>query len=138
MAARKPLVMSSTGISELPSGDDLSMDNKNITGIKTVSFNGVVPNTAVAGAVTIDWAAGIRQSLEELTENTTITFSNVTTNGHLELTIKSDGASPTYIVTLPAGIVNLGTIWAPVANKKAVLSFKYDGVEISMFGSNQA
>lgn len=117
---------------------DLAMGNNKLAGIKTVTFNGVVSNTAVAGAVTIDWSAGARQSLDELTANTAISFSNVTANSSLELTIKSDGTSAAYIVTLPAGIINLGTAWAPVANKKAVLTFKFDGSEYWMFGSNQA
>jgi hypothetical protein len=109
-------------------GGTLDADNRAITKVKTVSFNGEVDNGNSSTADTIDWTAGQKQK-STLTGVCTYTFT--APSGPCNLLLKLvQGGSGSYTVTWPASVKWPGGT-APTLSTAVgavdIVTFYYDG-----------
>lgn len=117
---------------------DPTMGNSHLRGIKTAAFNSELTLSTTTGAVTVDWSAGANYKQNEPTGTITYTFTAPTHSPcRLQLRIDSDGTSTAYTPTFPGTVIQYGTTFAASNNKKAVLSFWWDGTNYHMTGMNQ-
>lgn len=115
---------------------NIVMGNNNVTGMKLATFTGEVSNTTTTGAVTINWTAGAFQKQSEPTGAITYTFTAPAAPCRLQLRIISDGTSSAFNHVFPAAVKWVGSTWAAIANKGAIISFWYDGTNYWAQGSN--
>lgn len=90
------------------------------------------------GTSNIDWSANQHYRQVEPTGNITYTFNAPAGPARLQLFIDSDGSSSAVTFTWPASVIWMGAQWTPVANKKAIINFWYDGTNYYAAGMNQA
>lgn len=114
-----------------------ALGNTNLTGIKNATFNSQITIGTTTGAITIDWSTAQNQKQTEPTGSITYTFTAPAGVCHLQLIIDSDGTSTAQVITWPASVIWLGSTWAGVANKKAIINFWYDGTNYFAISSNQ-
>lgn len=83
---------------------DIAFGNKNASGLKSATFNGVVDDGTVGATATIDFTTGQYHKCL-LTASTNITFTFTAPNGpcvvHLKITQASSGSA--QVMTLPSG-----------------------------------
>ena len=115
---------------------NLVMGDNNVTGMKLATFTGEVSNTTTTGAVTINWTAGAFQKQSEPTGAITYTFTAPAAPCRLQLRIISDGTSSAFTHVFPAAVKWVGSTWAAIANKGAIISFWYDGTDYWAQGAN--
>jgi hypothetical protein len=114
-----------------------ALANTAVTGFRTATFSGENVISTTSGAITLNWSTAQNQRQAEPIG--AISYSFIAPPGpcHLQLIIDSDGSSTAQVFTWPASIIWLGSTWAGVANKKAVINFWYDGSSYFAIGSNQ-
>lgn len=101
-----------------------------------VVFGAEASTGATTGSINIDWSANNHYVQAEPTGTITYTFTAPTGPCRLQLRIESDGTSTAQTINFPS-ITQYGTSFAAVNNKKAVLSFWYDGANYHLTNSNQ-
>ena len=126
-----------SGTTVIDDSRNVTLGNTNITGIKTATFNSQNTIATTTGAITVDWSTFQNQKQTEPTGSITYTFTAPLGPCHLQLIIDSDGTSTPQTITWPGTVVWLGSTWAGVVNKKAVINFWYDGTSYFVIGSNQ-
>lgn len=114
-----------------------ALGNNNLTGIKTATFNGEGTIAGTTGAQTVDWTAAQNYKQTEPTGAITYTFTAPPGVCHLQLRILSDGTSTAYTHIWPASVKWLGSTWAALANKNAMINFWYDGTDYWAMGANE-
>ena len=114
-----------------------TLGNTAVGGFKTAVFHqqGVISQTS--GAITIDWSAAQNQKQTEPTGNISYTFVAPPGPCHLQLLVDSDASSVAYTYTWPANVVWMGAVWLSTANKRAIVTFWYDGTNYYGMGVNQ-
>lgn len=117
---------------------DQALGNHSVTGIKLATFNSQGTIAATTGAITVDWTAYQNQKQTEPTGSITYTFTAPPAPCRLQLLIDSDGTSTAQTFTWPGTVKWIGSVWAAVANKAAVITFWYDGTSYWAVGANQA
>lgn len=112
-----------------------ALANTAVSGFKTATFNSQVNNATTTGAVTINWTNGQVQSQAAPTGAITYTFTAPPGVCHLQLLI----AAPTTAQTInwPVSVIWVGSTWAGVSSKAAVINFWWDGTNYYAMGSNQ-
>lgn len=114
-----------------------SLGNTNLTGIKNATFNSQTTIATTTGNITVDWTTAQNQLQTEPTGTITYTFTAPPGPCHLQLIINSDGTSTAQTINWPGGVIQYGSTWAGVNNKRAVINFWYDGTNYHMIGTNQ-
>ena len=114
------------------------LNNTAVSGFKTAVFHQQNVIATTSGGITIDWTVAQNQKQAEPTGAINYSFTAPPGPCHLQLLIDSDGASTAQTYTWPTSVVWMGVVWAPVANKKAVVNFWYDGTSYYAMGVNQA
>ena len=112
-----------------------AMGNTAVSGIKTATFNSQINNAPTSGAVTINWTTGQVQAQAAPTGAITYTFTAPPGVCHLQLLIAAAATAQT--ITWPASVIWLGSTWAGVNSKAAIINFWYDGTNYYAMGSNQ-
>ncbi len=108
----------------------------NTSGSQSGTHKARISTSATSGTINIDWTKSLRYIQPEPTGTITYTFTDPPGPCHLELKIESDGTSTAQTINLPT-VTQYGTAWAGTNNKKAILSFSFDGVGYNFMGSNQ-
>lgn len=111
--------------------------NQDLTGIKTAQFNGEINLATTTGAVTIDWRNGAVYKQVEPTGAITYSFTAPAGPTRLQLRIISDGTSSAFTHVFPGTVKWLGSTWAQVANKAALITFWWDGSTYWAMGANE-
>jgi hypothetical protein len=112
-------------------------NNNNLTAIKTATFNSQTTIATTSGSITVDWNTAQNQLQTEPTGTITYTFTAPPGPCHLQLIINSDGTSTAQTINWPGTVIQYGSTWAGVNNKRAVINFWYDGTNYQMIGTNQ-
>lgn len=115
-----------------------ALANTAVSQFKTATFNSQTTIATTSGSITIDWTAAQNQKQTEPTGTITYTFTAPPGPCHMQLLIDSDGTSTAQTINWPGSVTFLGTAWAGVNNKKAVINFWYDGTNYFAIGTNQA
>ena len=108
----------------------------NTSGSQSGTHKARISTSATSGTINIDWTKSLRYIQPEPTGTITYTFTDPPGPCHLELKIESDGTSTAQTINLPT-VTQYGTAWSGANNKKAILSFSFDGVGYDFMGSNQ-
>lgn len=114
-----------------------ALANTAVTGFKTATFNSQPTISTTNGPITIDWTTAQNQKQAEPDGSITYTFTAPPGPCHLQLLIDSDGTSTAQTIVWPGSVIQFGTLWAGMNNKKAVINFWYDGTNYFMVGTNQ-
>lgn len=114
-----------------------ALANTAVTGFKTATFNSQTTIATTTGSITVNWTTAQNQKQTEPTGTITYTFTAPPGPCHLQLIIDSDGTSTAQTINWPGTVVWMGTTWAGVNNKKAVINFWYDGSSYFAIGTNQ-
>jgi hypothetical protein len=114
-----------------------ALANTAVTGFRTATFNSENLISTTSGAITLNWSTAQNQRQAEPIG--AISYSFIAPPGpcHLQLLIASDGTSTAQTITWPASVIQYGSSWSMVNNKRAIINFWYDGTNYHMIGSNQ-
>lgn len=113
-----------------------TLTGKSLASLGVVSFASVATITSTSGTININWSASQNYKQNEPTGTITYTFTNPAGPCHLQLYIDSDGTSTAQTFNWPT-LTWMGFPWTAVANKKAILSFWFDGTNYFATGVNQ-
>lgn len=106
---------------------DVAFNNKNVTGVKTTTLNGVIDDGNSGSAKTIDFSTGAAHKVT-LTANTTLSFTAPSGPCHVQLRIIQD-ATGGRTITWPA--INWANKVVPTISSAAsatdIVSLWYDG-----------
>lgn len=114
-----------------------AMANTPLSGIRTATFNSQAALASTSGTININWSNAQNQRQPEPTGAITYTFTAPPGPCHLQLLIDSDGTSTAQTITWPGTVIQYGTAWGMVNNKRSIVNFWYDGTNYHMVGSNQ-
>ncbi len=116
---------------------DVAVSNHDVSGVKNATYNSQRVIASTSGAITIDWSLGGVVKQTEPTGTITYTFTAPAAPCRLQILVDSDGTSTAQTINFPGTVKWIGTTWAGVNNKAAVISFWYDGASYWAMGSNQ-
>lgn len=104
-------------------GGAIAMGNNNISAVKTLTHNGEIANGDSGAAKTIDWTAGMKQSVT-LSANCTFTFTAPAGPCNIVLKFINGGAfTPTWPTILWAG--GAEPTWTTAGTD--IIAFYFDG-----------
>ena len=117
---------------------DQDLGNNKLSNVKALTFFEQTEILTQSGTINIDWSAQHYYKQAEPLGAIYYTFTAPTGPAKLQLLIFSDGTSSPQTFTWPANLIWLDSVWAAVANKKAVISIWYDGDKYYASGANEA
>lgn len=106
---------------------NIILSNADLDGFVTATYSSQFSITGTSGAITINWNEGQNQIQTEPTGAIAYTFTDPAGPGHFQLIIASDGTSTAQAITWPGSVKWMGTPYAGVDNKAAIVNFYYDG-----------
>lgn len=117
---------------------DQDLGDNDLLNVRTATFFEQTEILAQSGTINLNWSARNHYKQAEPNGAITYTFTNPAGPAKLQLLVYSDGISAAQTFTWPANVKWLGSVWAPVANKKAIISLWYDGDKYYAMGVNEA
>jgi hypothetical protein len=109
------------------SNGDIILSGADLDGFVTATYASQFAVSATSGAITVNWNEGQNQIQAEPTGSITYTFTAPAGPGHFQLIIASDGTSTAQAITFPGNVKWMGTPYAGINDKAAVINFYYDG-----------
>lgn len=116
---------------------DQTLDGNDVLEIKNATFDAVYTISSTSGAITLDWNNAQHQKQTEPTGSITYTFTDPPGPCRLQLLIDSDGTSTAQTITWDSDVIWMGETWAGANNKKAIITFWFDGSKYYAMGANQ-